>query len=618
MDNLKKIIKIISSKSINGVADYISLYKEIRQEIENAQLQEQKGIKKIKLAILSSFTINGIKEVLSVKCCEIGVLPEFYIGNYNQYSQEILNKQSGFYKFEPDLAIVFIDIMAVLGEQYLLPYQISDKQRREWADEKLNEILSLIQKIKENLSAKVIIHNFEAPLRSPMGIYEGKHKLGFIESIELLNANLRESFKNDSQVFVFDYNSFCSKIGKQNIMDYKLYYLADMKIDLQYIPKLCDEYLGYIKPLMALNKKCIALDLDNILWGGIIGEDGLEGIRLGPTPEGMPFLEFQKYLLSLFQRGIILAVNSNNNIDDALRVFREHPYMALKEEHFAAMQINWNDKISNMKAIAEELNIGLDSIAFIDDDKLNREMIRKALPEVLVVELPEDSSLYLKTLMEMNDFNTFHITEEDKKKGSMYAEQRKRKEFHKNALDISEYLKGLEMTATIERANSFTIPRISQLTQKTNQFNMTTRRYLEEDIQKFSKNGRFLVVSVKVEDKFGDNGITGAAIVEKNIALENNIAAWRIDTFLLSCRVIGRKIEEALLAYIIKLAKKEKAKELIGEFIPTKKNVPARDFYKSNGFKLANIDNGREIWIYNMDKGYAHPDFIKVIIKEEN
>lgn len=608
---MNSIKKIISSKRINGISDYISLYKEIEQEIKNSLSQEQKGIKKIKIAVLSSFTINGVKEALSVKCCEIGILPEFYIGGYNQHPQEILNPQSGFYKFEPDLTIIFIDVMTVSGEQYLQPYQISDEQRHKWADEKLNEICSLMQKIKENSSAKILLHNFEAPFRSPMGICENKNELGFIESIELLNASLRGSFKNDSQVFVFDYNSFCSKIGKQNIMDYKLYYLADMKIDLQHIPKLCEEYIGYIKPLMSLNKKCIVLDLDNTLWGGIIGEDGMGGIRLGPTPEGMPFLEFQKYLLSLFQRGMILAINSNNNPDDALKVFREHPYMALKEEHFAAMQINWNDKISNMKAIAEEINIGLDSMAFIDDDKLNREMIRNALPEVLVVELPEDSALYLETLMEMNDFNTFHVTEEDKKKGSMYAEQRKRKEFHKNTPDINKYLKGLEIRATIERANPLTIPRISQLTQKTNQFNMTTRRYLEEDIKKFSKNDKLLVVSIKIEDKFGDNGITGVAIVEKNIA------AWRIDTFLLSCRVIGRKIEEAFLAYIIKLAKKEKANELVGEFIPTKKNIPAREFYKNNGFELANSDNGMEIWVYRTDKDYVPPDFIKVAIKED-
>jgi len=603
-----KVIKgMVSSRKINGISDYVNLYKDIEQEIKNGI----QGGKNIKIALLSSFTINGVKETLHIKCLQAGITPEFYVGNYNQYSQEILNTDSGLYKFNPDLAIIFIDIMSVLGEQYFLPYKIFDRHGKEWIEGKLKEVLSLIGKIKENSSAKILLHNFEIPLYSPLGILENKQKLGFIESIEALNIGLRSAAKNDSRAFIFDYNSFCSRIGKQNIMDYKMYYLGDIKINLQYIPALCDEYVAYIKPLVSITRKCIVLDLDNTLWGGIIGEDGLEGIKLGPTPKGRPFWEFQKYLLSLFNRGVILAVNSKNNFDDVSEVFKRHPYMVLKEKNFAAMQINWNDKISNMKAIAEELDIGMDSLVFIDDDKLNRDMIRKALPEVLVVDFPEDPSLYLTTLMKISDFNTLQITEEDKKRGKMYAEQRGRKEFQTTATDIEEYLKGMETVVTIEKANSFNIPRISQLTQKTNQFNMTTRRYLEEDIEKFSKGNGFIVVSVKVEDKFGDNGITGAAIVEKGTD------KWRIDDFLLSCRVIGRKVEETLLAYILNEAKKGKAKILVGEFISTKKNAPARGFYKNNGFNLAKKENNNEEWEYDVEKGYTPPSFIRVVIAEK-
>ncbi len=595
---------MMSSKEIRGIADYFNLYKKMKQEIEDVNLQSEKIIK---VAILSSFTTKGIKETLFVKCCELGIPVMFHVGDYNQYAQEILNKNSGLYKFNPDLIIIFIDTKVIMGELYFLPYQISDEQRKDWVDEKLKEIQSLVQKIKERSSAKILFHNFELPFYSPLGIVENKQKFGFIESVETLDINLRDVFKNDIQVFIFDYNSFCSKVGKENIVDYKMYYIGDMKLNLQYIPELCDEYLSYIRPLLSISRKCIVLDLDNVLWKGIIGEDGLEGIKLGPTPEGRPFLEFQKYLLSLFNRGVILAINSKNNLDDALKVFREHPYMILKEKHFAAMQINWDDKISNMKAIAEEINIGLDSLVFIDDDKLNREMIRDALPEVLVVDLPEDTSLYLKALMEINDFNTLQITPEDRRKGQMYAEQRKRRDFQKVATDIIEYLKRLGLVVTIEKANPFNIPRISQLTQKTNQFNMTTRRYLEEKIKRFVRNDNFLVVSVKVEDKFGDNGITGVAIIEKGVN------KWRVDTFLLSCRVIGRRVEETLIAYILEEAKKEKANILIGEFIPTKKNIPAKGFYKNNGFKLVKKDNKTETWEYDIMKDYKFPDFIKVI-----
>src|SRR3989338_7054276 len=587
-----------------SISDYFNLYKKLKNP-----KNFEKNKKSIKIALLSSFTANGIKEVLYVKCNELGINCDFYVGKYNQYSQEILGKNSGLHKFKPDLAMLFIDARSIFGNNYFLPYGIDDKQRKKFVEEKLQEIKSLAEKLKLNSKGKVLLHNFEVSLFSPLGILENKQKFGFIESVEALNSELRDTFKNDEQVFVFNYNAFCSKIGKNNAIDYKMYYLVDMKLNLQYIPELCNEYMAYIKPLMSLAKKCIVLDLDNTLWGGIIGEDGLEGIKLGPTPEGRPFMEFQQYLLSLFNRGVILAINRKNNYDDVKEVFEKHPHMVLKENNFAAMQINWNDKIANLKALAEELNIGTDSFVFIDDDKANRQMVKEAFPEINVVEMPEDSSLYLNKLMDINDFNTLQITEEDKKRGHMYVQQRKRTEFQKSATDLTEFLRNLDMVVMVEKANKFNIPRISQLAQKTNQFNMTTKRYMEEDIKKFSEDKNFLVFSVKVEDKFGDNGITGAAIVKKSKD------AWNIGTFLLSCRVIGRKVEETLLAYIEREAKKAGAKKITADFIPTKKNSVAKGFYKSSGFNMAKKEKEKEVWEYDIKKDYKFPNFIKFVEK---
>jgi len=562
----------------------------------------------LKIAILSSFTFKGIKQVLNVECSKIGISTEFYLGQYNQYNQEILKKESSLYNFKPDLIIFFIDIRSLFGEVFFLSYQISDKERRKLIEEKFKKLNSLIQALCEKTSAKIIFHNLEVPTYSVLGILENKQEFGLIQAVEELNSKLRENFKNSNQIFLFDYNSFCSKIGKKQIIDPKMYYLADIKIDFKYLPDLAKEYLSYIKAIVSLNRKCLVLDLDNTLWGGILGEDGIEKIKLGPDePEGRPFLEFQKHILSLFNRGIILAINSNNNQEEVFEVFRKHPYMVLKEKHFAAMQINWNDKISNMKAIAGQINIGLDSLVFIDDSKVNREVIKKAFPEILVIDLPDDPALYVNTLLEINDFNTLQLTKEDKKKGEIYAEQKKRQEFKKEITDITEYLKGLETVISIEKANNFNIPRISQLCQKTNQFNMTTKRYLEEEIKQFSQNSNFLVFSARMEDKFGDNGISGTVIVEKSPD------KWRIDTFLLSCRVIGRRIEESLLAYILKESKKQGVKVLIGEFIPTKKNIPAKDFYKNNKFELINKGSEKEIWQYDLSKEYKFPDFIKIL-----
>jgi len=592
--------EIINNESIS---DYFNNYNSIQNDLKKENNNEYK---KMRIAVLSSSTVKGLKEVLFVKCYRLGILPEIVIGGYNQYNQEILDKNSNFYKFKPNLVIIDISIKSILGDLFFGYYQLNKNEKNELFENNIDHVKLFINKIKKNLKSKVILHNFEVPINSPFGIIDNKQIFSLITFIKKFNSELEKIFQKDNQVFIFDYDSFCSKWGKNNIIDYKMYYLGDIKINFNYLPKLCQEYISYIKPINGLIKKCIVLDLDNTLWGGIVGEDGLEGIKLGPTPEGRPFLEFQQYLLSLFNRGIILAINSKNNLEDALDVLRKHPNMILKENHFASIQINWNDKISNMKAIAKEVNISLDSLVFFDDDKLNREMIKNALPEVEVIDLPEDPSLYLKTLMEINDFNILSFSEEDRKKGQIYADQRKRLEFSNIASDITEYLKALNMVVKLERANSFTIPRISQLTQKTNQFNMTTKRYLEEDIKKISDSNNYLIFSIQVEDKFGDNGITGVVIVDKNIDI------WEIDTFLLSCRIIGRRVEEIMLAYILEEAKKENIKKLIGKFIQTKKNIPAKKFYKKNGFTLVEGKENEEIWEYPIEKEYKFPEFIRV------
>lgn len=604
MAKIKKQLKLTPS----SIIEHLDFYKRNQRIFKGGRSADKS--REVRIAFLASFTANGFKEVLSVKCHQLGLRPRIYTGNYNQYSQEIFGDKSGLYKFEPELVILFIDIRTIAGELFLSPYGQNEKQRRRWVDEKRKEVGALIKKLKEKSPAKIAFHNFEVPTGSPLKILEIKENFGWREAVEALNAKIRDDFKNDRQVFVFDYNNFASKIGKQKIFNPKLYYLGDIKFNWEYLPELGEEYMGYVKPLKLPARKCLVLDLDNTLWGGIIGEDGLAGIKLGPTPEGRPFLEFQKYILSLHGRGVILAINSKNNLADALEVFKKHPHCVLKEEHFASIQINWDDKIVNTKKIAEEINIGLDSLVFIDDDKSNRAMIGQALPEVAVVEMPEDSSLYVKTLDELDYFNTFSITEEDKKKGRMYGQERKRAEFQKSALDIKEYLRGLGVKVTIKKADKFTLPRIAQLINKTNQFNTTTVRHSEEAVGKMAGDRKYLVLSAAVEDRFGDSGLAGVAIIDRR-----DKKAWKIKSFLLSCRVIGKQIEDAFLGIIIRGARRRKAAVVIGEFIKTAKNAPAAEFYKKSGFSFISNKNGKEIWEYKTDKVFSSPDFIKVTKK---
>src|ERR671915_1393792 len=225
-----------------------------------------------------------------------------------------------------------------------------------------------------------------------------------------LNAKLADSLRNESSIFIFNFDAFVTKYGEINVLDYRQFLVGDIKVSLNYIPYLAEELMGYIKADLGINRKCIVLDLDNTLWGGIVGEDGFEGIKLSPQPSGMPFLEFQRVILALNERGIILAINSRNNEDEALRVIREHPHMVLREENFATLKINWNDKISNIIEIAKELNIGLESLVYFDDDPINREVMSKALPEVMTVNLPKDPSLYTPALNNLNDLNVLKIT----------------------------------------------------------------------------------------------------------------------------------------------------------------------------------------------------------------
>ena len=287
-----------------------------------------------------------------------------------------------------------------------------------------------------------------------------------------------------------------------------------------------------------------------------------------------------------------------------MRVIRDHPDMILREKHFASIQINWNDKAQNLKQIADEINIGLSSIVFFDDDKLNQERIKQEFPEVLTIEIPNDPSQYSSILTNLNDFHVLQKTEEDTKRGEMYAQQRQRKQFENTVSNLDQFLKQLDIKVKIKKSNEFLIPRISQLTLKTNQFNLTTRRYQEEEISEFSKDENFEVGCVQVLDKFGDNGITGAYIVKKNGT------SWMLDTFLLSCRIIGRGVEDAMLSQILKDAKNNGVEEFKAEFIHTSKNKPAENFLSDFGFKKQD-----QFWIYNLNNDIKSPNHLKVEIE---
>lgn len=319
-------------------------------------------------------------------------------------------------------------------------------------------------------------------------------------------------------------------------------------------------------------KKCIVLDLDNTLWGGIVGEDGLDGIKLSLTSPGASFIAFQQALLDLYNRGIVLTINSRNNFEDAIKVIRSHPNMILKEHHFAAMRINWNDKTDNIIDLAKELNIGLDSMVFFDDDSTNRASVRAMLPEVETPELPTNPANYTRFLISLPYFKSITITDEDKMRGNLYVTERLRKEAEKSFVDKNKFLKDLDLELQIFIDDPSSVTRLAQLTEKTNQFNINKHPMTEEEIIELINSPKHKVFYGRATDRFGDHGIINFAVAE------NKGNLWNIDDFLMSCRVIGRGIEEAFLASIGQVIKTSGAKQLSIKFVPTEKNKPAEEF----------------------------------------
>lgn len=373
--------------------------------------------------------------------------------------------------------------------------------------------------------------------------------------------------------------------------------MASMRIGDAALPELGACYMRYVKPLKGLTRKCIVLDLDGTLWGGVVGEVGPEGVALGPTAPGAEYMEFQGSLLNLTRRGILLAVCSKNNPEDALAVIRNHKYMLLREEHFGAVRINWRNKAENLREIAEELNVGLDSLVFLDDNPVERELIRQLLPEVLTPELPRDPSRYRVILEEMSDFELLAVTREDEIRMAQYQAMAKRRAIRDTARSLDEYLASLEIEVEVKPASPTDLNRLMQMFGKTNQFNLTARRYQAAEIERFMGSDECVVYVLQVRDRFGDHGLVGVAVIRKEDG------SWCIDDLLMSCRVMGLSVETAFLARVYRDARTAGAVTLSGEFIRTTKNQLVDGFYERHGFRLVRDAAGHQLWERELGSG---------------
>ncbi|MFW9844982.1 MAG: HAD-IIIC family phosphatase [Candidatus Thorarchaeota archaeon] len=585
-------------ESVRKDSSYLSLwsaYKKI-QDLNLPPPEDDSNT--VCLAVIGSTTLEPLAACLDVKTRLEGFYVETFVGGFNTYRQEVLDKSSDLYKAKPDVVVLSIDAWSILDKMFMSNFvRMSIKERHAVQNELVESVYSVVARLETETSALILVNNFVIPIFTPLGVVDNKQKIGLKRFFESTNNLLAEKLEKSSRGFLVDLENVAGAFGKSRIINWNTWYRGSIPFSDDFTPILADEYLRYIRALKGRTKKCIVLDLDNTLWGGIIGEDGIEGIKLGNTAPGIEYVEFQRSLLSLYNRGIILAVCSKNNMDDAIKVFREHPYQVLKEEHFAAMRINWQNKAAKIAELAKEINIGLDSMVFLDDNPVERAQVSQVLPEVLVVDMPKNPRLYREMIENLNVFDVLSLTSEDMARGEMYVGKRKRTELEQSATSMEDFLRTLDLKVRINEVTDFDTPRVVQLIGKTNQFNLTTRRYTDAEVNEFRKSDDVAVYSMAVHDKFGDEGVVGVAIVKKKDG------DWWIDSFLMSCRVIGRSVETAFLAKIVADARKAKAARIIGEYIPTKKNPPASDFYEKHGFGMPTTsDDNVTSWILNLDE----------------
>jgi FkbH-like protein len=547
-----------------------------------------------RLAILRSFTVEPMVPLLRASAFCAGIDLSVHVADFNAHVQAIMDSGSSLYGFAPDAAILAVQARDVAPELWNDFTVLTSDQIESAIARVSGEFRSWVRAFRKNSLAQLIVHTLEAPEVASPGLLDSQSKVSQRSSIEDINRNLQTIASEQSGVYLLDYDGLVARHGRTAWHDERKWLTVRLPIAASNLNLMVKEWMRFLHPLSGKVAKALVVDLDNTLWGGVIGEDGMAGIKLGNEYPGAAFQAVQRALLDLSQRGILLAVCSKNNQDDALEAIEKHPGMLLKPSHFIAMRINWTDKAQNLREIADVLNIGVDALAFLDDNPIERQQVRAALPEVFVIDLPADPMSFARTIRDCPVFERLTITAEDQQRGALYQAQREREQLEQNITSREDFFRSLQQEAEISPLNQANLARIAQLTIKTNQFNLTTHRYTEQQISDLVTKLGWNCYSIRLRDRFGDNGLVGVAITR----LEGDTA--EIDTFLLSCRVIGRTVESAFLSFLADQARTKGARRLQGWFVPTKKNAPARDFYSAHGFAPAHQNGDGTLWTLDL------------------
>jgi FkbH-like protein len=544
-------------------------------------------LRKFRLAILPSATVEHLLPGIRVAGLRFGLDIEIFQGALGQFRQEVESESSPLWDFRPD------GILFLTGHRDALACGPAETWRE--LDSLAEQSVAALRpawKAGEARSGARILVSTVPPLSAPeFGSYDALAHFSQLSMLAAFNNQLARTAADDG-LLLLDIAAWAARVGSRNWFDPALWHHAKQDVRPQAAALFGDIVARKLAAVLGRSRKCLVLDLDNTLWGGVIGDDGLDGIVLGQgSASGEAFLAFQQYAKKLSERGIILAVCSKNDETVARHALANHSEMQLRDGDFACIVANWQDKAGNLRAIARTLNIGVDSLVFADDNPAERDLVRRELPEVAVPEMPEDPAYFPYVIADAGYFESAGLTAEDLTRSRQYQENLGRGRLKSEASDMASYLKGLDMTLTVGAVDSAQLTRTVQLINKTNQFNLTTRRYSEADIVRLMQRDTTVAIWGRLTDRFGDNGL-----ITVIIAIPGEGGSWRLDTWLMSCRVLGRQVEQAMLGTVAERCGQLGAVALCGEYIRTPKNGMVADHYAKLGFENIETTVDRSVW----------------------
>jgi FkbH-like protein len=514
-----------------------------------------------------------------------------YEPEYNTVHQTVLDEQSQLYSFEPDF-VVFLTAVQALRSVLLAT---DAAERAQLVEREIEDLVSLVERVSKIAGVTVVVHEFVMPYERAWGNFTGRVEESFPNHVRRINQRLQELAGETANVYTIDSNHIASWLGKRAWFDERLWFYSRSFCHPEALPHVAGQAMDIFRSLKGRGIKCIALDLDNTLWGGTIGDDGLDGIRLGHLGDGEAYVHFQSWLKELGNRGILLAVCSKNDAERAREPFRQHTDMVLTESDIACFIANWQNKAENLRLLAERLNLGLDSVVFLDDSPVERDLVRELAPEVTVPELPSDPADFVPYLESLNLFEATRFSDEDRRRTDLYRADSRRTEERIAFSDVNAYLVSLQMEAIFERFDEPHLPRIAQLVQRTNQFNLTTIRHSDAELERFVADLDYFPFYVTLVDRFGDNGLI-SVVIGRRADDSMDIVTW-----LMSCRVVSRRVEEFVLDQLVEAARAAGITRLRGRYVPTQKNGLVSEHYKNLGFLLADtLPDGSTTWRLNL------------------